>query len=164
MTTDPSDDLVSFLRSNVDDSNISVPFSTSDDIDHADYDGPNDYPQIAVVSNDPVVPGGGETGWTGMDPGGGGPIQDRVETMLVDCWGGPEDRDVYQNNGTHPDKVAAELRAEVVRACNAAAAGGAPSAYEWIAATPQGDADDTERDRTHYREQALCRLKHTETY
>jgi len=89
-------DLVAFLRSNFDDTAPSVSWTSSEDIVHADYDGQRDYPQVAIVSRDPVVPGGGQTNATGIDAGGNGPVQDVIYLVLVDCWGGPEDDDSYQ--------------------------------------------------------------------
>jgi hypothetical protein len=159
---DVSDDLVSFLRSRFNTSVVSVSFTTTD-IDHADYDGPNAYPQIAVVSEDPVVPGGGQTQFTGIDGGGGGPIQDVVVSVLVDCWGGPEDADAYQGVDVHPDLVATELATEVWRRCLNASTDNPPDGYEWISAEPPRDADDTERNTVHYRQQVVCRLKYTWT-
>jgi len=159
---DPADDLVSFLQSNINASNISVSFTPSDDVKHAVYEGSNDYPQIAIVSNDPVVPGGGETGFTAIRSGNG-PVQDSIETLLVDCWGGPEDDDTYQGGSDHPDGVAAELRAEVVRTCNSDVTN-PPNGYQWISAESLGDADDTDRSPTHYREQVTARLKQTKTF
>jgi len=160
MTVDPSDDLVSFLQTNFDSSVVSVSFSTSSDIDHANYEGPNDYPQVAVVSEDPFVLGGGVTGFTGIDPDGDGPVQDVIVEILVDCWGGPETETVYQNNDVHPDTVATELAHEVWQTCNDAAAADSPSGYAWVSADPPRDADDTDRQQTHYRQQVVCRLKH----
>lgn len=160
---DVSDDLVSFLRDRLDDSVVSVGFSASSDIGHADYAGANSYPQIAVVSEDPQVPGGGQTQFTGMDGGGGGPIQDVIVSILVDCWGGPTDHDAYTDVDVHPDLVAAELATEVQQVCLAASTVEPPDGYEWISASPPQDADDTERDAVHYRQQVAVRLKYTWT-
>lgn len=160
MTQDPADDLVTFLRNRVDTSVASVPVDTTD-IGHADYEGPNDYPQIAVVSEDPAVPGGGETAFTGMDGGGGGPIQDVVVSIPVDCWGGPVDDDAYQGNDADPDSVAAELAAEVHVTCLEASTVDPPPGYEWISADPPRGADDLDRPSTHYRQQVIARLKYT---
>jgi hypothetical protein len=160
---DVSDDLVTFLQSRVDESAVSVGFDSDSDIDHADYDGANHYPQMAVVSEDSQVPGGGRTKYTGMDGGGGGPIQDVIVSVLVDCWGGPEDDPAYIDTDVHPDLVAAELAGEVWDACLDAATTGPPEGYEWIGAEPPRDADDTTRDTVHYRQQVITRLKHTYT-
>jgi hypothetical protein len=160
---DVSEDLVEFLRSRVDGGVVSVAFDPASDIDHADYDGANHYPQVAVVSEDPQVPGGGRTKFTGMDGGGAGPIQDVVVSVLVDCWGGPHDDDTYRGGDVHPDVVAAELATEVWETCLNAAVTGAPAGYEWIGAEPPQDADDTTRDSVHYRQQVVARLKHTYT-
>jgi hypothetical protein len=159
---DPADDLVSFLQSNINASNISVSFTPSDDVKHANYEGSNDYPQIAIVSNDPVVPGGGETGFTAIRSGNG-PVQDSIEALLVDCWGGSPDDGTYQDNSDDPDATAAELRAEVVDTCNSNATN-PPRGYQWMSGTNQGDADDTDRSPTHYREQVLVRMKQTKTF
>ena len=159
---DVKKDLVTLLRSNVDDTAPSVPWTNADDIVFADYDAHRDYPQVAVVSKDPVVPGGGQTAATGMDAGGGGPIQDRIWLTLVDCWGGPADVDAYTDTDTHPDVVAAELADEVFDVCFQGA-DGAPSGYEWITADPPREADDVEESPTHHREQVTVRLKETHT-
>jgi len=164
-------DLIAFLREQMDPSVVAVTFDpgppgdtdAGGDVFFADYDGDLDYPLVAIVSNDPVVPGGGETGFTGIDSGGGGPVQDVVETILVDCWGGPVDDAIYDGAGTHPDDVANNLGREVWSVCNEAAAENAPAGYEWIGASPPSTADDEEtHERTHYRDQVVVRLKHTQ--
>jgi len=159
MPTDPNDDLVSFLQSNVNGGNISVSFTPSDDIGHANYEGANSYPQIAVVTNDPVIPGGGQTGYTSISSDGSGPNQATIATILVDCWGGPEDDDTYQRGSDHPADIAAELAEEVRRACHASATN-PPSGYDWLGARRRGDAHDTDRNPTHYREQVECLLRY----
>jgi len=158
MPVDPADDLVSFLQSNFDSAAISVAFSNSDDIDHADYSGANEYPQVAIVSNDPVIPGGGQTGFTSISGDGSGPNQATIETILVDCWGGPEDDGAYDGNPEHPDGIAAELSSEVIDTCHDDATN-PPAGHSWIGARPLGDADDTDRNPTHYREQVECLLR-----
>lgn len=155
-------DLVDFLRDNVDPSAVSVPWTNADDVVFADYDGDRDYPQAAVVSRDPVVTGGGQTGATGIDPGGDGPIQDVVYLVQVDCWGGPEDDPVYSGSGTHPDIVAVELAEVVAETCRVGS-DGAPAGYEWIMADPPTEADDVEEDPTHHREIVQVRMKVTYT-
>jgi hypothetical protein len=159
---DIKDDLVSFLRSNFDPSAISVAFTNSDGIVHADYDGGRDYPQVAVVSADAVVAGGGQTAATGMDAGGGGPIQDRIYLVQMDCWGGVEDEAPYEGSNEHPDAVASELGDEVFDVCFQGT-DGSPSGYEWITADPPSEADDTEENPTHHREIVNVRLKWTYT-
>lgn len=163
-------DLIAFLREQLDPAEIPIAFDpgpagdpdAGGDVHFADYDGDLDYPLVAPVSNDPVVPGGGETGYTGMQASGG-PVQDAIETVLVDCWGGPVDEAIYDGAGTHPDDVANDLAREVWSVCLEAAADGAPDGYEWIGADPPSTADDTEtHERTHYRDQVVVRMKHTE--
>ena len=157
---DVSDDLVTFLRANLNTERVSVPFDPADDIDHANYEGSQEYPQIAVVSEDAIVAGGGLTQYSGIDPGGGGGIQDVVVSLLVDCWGGPEDEAVYRSTGVHPDRVAAELAHEVHQAATATGASSPPPGYDWLSAEPPRDADDVDREQTHYRQQVICRLKY----
>lgn len=41
------------------------------------------YPIISVTNNDPTVPGGGQTGITGIQGNGSGPNQHRLETMVI---------------------------------------------------------------------------------
>jgi len=159
---DAKDDLVSFLRSNFDDTAPSVPWTNSDDIVHADYDGSRDYPQIAVVSSDFIVPGGGQTQATGMDAGGAGPIQDRIYLIQTDCWGGPDTESVYNQQNTHPDVVATELADEVFSTCFQGT-DASPSGYEWITADPPEEADDVEETPTHHRQIVNVRLKWTYT-
>jgi hypothetical protein len=159
---DVKDDLVTFLRSNFDDTAPSVDWTNDDDIVFADYDGARSYPEVAVVSRDPIVPGGGTTGATGIDAGGGGPVQDVVYLVLVDCWGGPHDADAYSGSATDPDSVAVELAEEVASTCRQGS-DGAPSGYEWIMADPPQEADDIEENPTHHREQVQVRMKWTYT-
>jgi hypothetical protein len=120
MARDIKSDLVAFLRTHFDESEIPVTFEAGDPADpttvegvrFAAYDGANDYPQVAIVSEDPVVPGGGQTQMTGIDAGGKGGIQDVVTSVQIDCWGGPHDADIYQSEGAHPDVVANALARE----------------------------------------------------
>lgn len=171
---DVKDDLRTFLRDNFDDTAVSVPFTNDDDIVFADYDGAREYPQVAIVSRDPVVTGGGQTGATGIDPSGAGPVQDVVYLVQVDCWGGPEDEQVYQDTGygngyslayasvTHADTVAVQLAEEVAATCRVGS-DGAPDGYEWLMADPPQEADDTEESPTHHREIVTVRMKVTYT-
>jgi len=157
---DAKDDLIEFLRATFDASAVSVPWTNDEAIVFADYDGHRNYPQVAVVSRDPVTPGGGNTGITGLDPGDGVGIQDVIYLVLVDCWGGPEDDGTYQDHGSHPDAVAVELAEEVAATCRVGAEG-APAGYEWLWADPPQEADDTEENPTHHREQVTVRMKVT---
>jgi len=159
---DVKEDLVTYLRGNFDDTAPSVPWTNDEDIAHADYDGHRDYPQVAIVSRDPVVPGGGNTGATGIDAGGGGPIQDVVYLVQVDCWGGPDDETVYAEADVHPDTVAVELAEEVAETCRVGE-DGAPAGYEWLMADPPQEADDVEESPAHHREIVQVRMKWTYT-
>lgn len=164
---DPKDDLRSFLRSNFDPSAISVSFTNADDIDFADYDGDRSYPQVAIVSSDPIVPGGGSMAATGIEASGRGAIQDVVYLVQVDCWGGPDDADVYQSEGSHPDIVANELGQEVHRVCFEAdhsdVGPPVPDGYEQINADPPFESDDTNESPTEHREIVTVRMKVTYT-
>lgn len=159
---DPKDDLRTFLRTNFNSNAVSVSFTNSDDIDFADYDGNQDYPEVAIVSKDTIVPGGGQTQATGIDAGGGGGVQDVIYLVQVDCWGGPDDADVYSSDGSHPDIVANELGEEVARVCRAGA-DGAPDGYEWMFSEPPYEADDTDESPTKHREIVTVRMKVTYT-
>jgi hypothetical protein len=158
---DPKGDLRDFLQTNLDTSEMSVPMNATEDIVFADYDGgPGPYPNAAIVSKDAVVPGGGQTGATGIDPQDGSPIQDTIYTVQVDCWGGPDDAKVYTDHGSHPDVVANELGEAVADACRVGHEG-APDGYEWLFAAPPYEADDTEESPTNHREIVVARLKVT---
>lgn len=160
---DPKDDLLTYLRSEVNSDAFSVPFTNSDDIVFADYDGgAGPYPQIAVVSKDSITPRGGTTGATGIDPGGGGPIQDVIYLVQVDCWGGPSTDDTYSTHGSDPDTVANELAEEVASVCRTGTTN-PPSGYEWMYCDPPMEADDTETSRTKHREIVTVRMKTTYT-
>lgn len=159
---DPKADLREFLRANFDDTAPSVPWTNSDDIVFADYDGDREFPQVAIVTKDPTVPGGGQTGATGIDPSGAGAIQDVVYSLQVDCWGGPDDDQTYQDHGSHPDIVANELGEEVAATCRVGTQG-APSGYEWLYASPPREADDIEESPTEHREIVTVRMKVTYT-
>lgn len=169
MAQKPDEDLIEFLRAQIDPANISITFDpgpandpdSEGDVWYPDYDGGIDYPLVAPVSNDPVVPGGGETGFTGMQSDGG-PIQDTIETLQVDCWGGPEDSAIYEGVNSHPDDVAGELASEVWSVCLEAAADASPSGYEWIGADPPQMADDVSTfEMTHYKDIVIVRMKRT---
>ncbi|WP_324757093.1 hypothetical protein [Haloarcula montana] len=174
MTRDIKKDLVAFLREHFDDSVVPVTFDAGDptqpatdgDVRFADYDGANDYPQVAIASEDPTVAGGGETGYSGMDPGGNGGIQDTITSVQIDCWGGPDDADIYQSDGSHPDVVANALGREVhdilFEADESDDGPPTPDGYDWVNAQPPTESNDTERSPTHYRRFVVARLKHTE--
>lgn len=159
---DAKADLVDHLRANFDSGVVSVPFTNSDDIVFADYDGARDYPEVAVVSKDAITPGGGQTGATGIDPTGAGAIQDTIYLVQVDCWGGPDDAQTYQDNGSHPDIVAQELGEEVAKTCRVGS-DGAPSGYEWMFCQPPYEADNTDASPTSHREIVEVRMKTTYT-
>lgn len=159
MTLDVSEDLVAFLRSRLDVDDIPVAFDVDDDIGLGKYNASVAQPFVTPVSEDPVVPGGGQTGYTAL--GADGPLQDQVWLVLVDCWGGAVDASIYQDEDAHPDGVANVLGQLVARACREAAAAGAPDGYEWVNADPPQTANDDQRDPTHYRRQVTCRLKTT---
>lgn len=162
MSRDTTDDLLTFLRNNFNTANISVTFSTSD-IEHANYeDGPS-YPSAAIVSEDPVVPGGGPLDVTGMDGSGGGAIQDVITSVLVDCWGGTHETQIYHDEGSNPDVVAKEIANEVHRVCFEATPLEAPAGYEQISAAPPQSAHDTQASPTVRRYQTVCYLKYTNT-
>jgi hypothetical protein len=175
VTRDIKADLVAFLREYFDETAVSVTFSPGDptdptvegDVRFAGYDGANDYPQVAVVSEDPVVAGGGQTQYSGIDAGGRGGIQDVITAVQIDCWGGPHDADVYQTEDSNPDTVANELGRETHRvlfeADEADVGPPVPDGYEWVNAEQPSSSNDIERSPTHYRRIVVARTKHTET-
>jgi hypothetical protein len=156
VTPDPKLDLRDFLRSAVDGTAISVPFTPADDIVVANYDVGPDWPEVAVVSADWVTFGGGQTGATAMDPTGAGAYQEGYYSVLVDCWGGPRDASTYATNGSDPDTVAEELGQEVARATRAGEGG--VSGYEFTYSEPPRDANATDANPTEYRRQVTVRL------
>lgn len=174
MVRDIKADVVAFLREHFDEGEIPVSFEAGDptdptasgDVRFADYDGGLEYPQVAIVSEDPLVPGGGETQYSGIDAGGKGGIQDVVTSVQIDCWGGPHDAKVYKDEGSHPDVVANALARETHRVlfkANESDEGPpVPDGYEWVNAEPPVEANDTERSPTHYRRFVIARTKHTE--
>lgn len=174
MVRDIKSDLIAHLRKNFDTGAVPVPFDVGDatdpaapgDVRFADYDGENDYPQVAIVSEDAVVPGGGQTQYSAIDAGGGGGIQDTVTSVQIDCWGGPRDADVYEQHGSHPDIVANALGRETHRVLfssdESSQGPPVPDGYEWVNAEPPEESNDTERTPTHYRRIIIARLKHTE--
>lgn len=165
MTRDIKADLIDFLRTHVDETAISVSFTNADDIGFAAYDDVDQDVYVTPVSEDPVVPGGGQTQYSGMDPGGRGGVQDVVTLVQIDCWGGDRDAAIYQGVDSHPDIVANELAREVHRvlfeADESAAGPPVPEGYEWVNAEPPTDADDAQQSPTKYRDYVLARLKYT---
>lgn len=155
-TPDPKLDLRDFLRSNVDSSVVSVPFTNADDIGVANYDVGPGWPSVAVVAADWITYGGGQTGATSMDPTGAGQYQEGYFSVLVDCWGGPRDADTYATNGSDPDTVAEELGQEVARVTRAGTGG--PADYTFVFSEPPRDANDTESHPTEYRRQVPVRM------
>jgi hypothetical protein len=160
-------DLIEFLRSHVGDAAISVAFTPDDDIGFEQYDDADQDIYVTASSEDPAVPAGGQTQYSGVDPGGAGGIQDVVTSLQIDCWGGDIDADAYAGVDSHPDIVANELAREVHRVLFEAGESGSgpptPSGYEWINAEPPREANDVERSPTKYRRIVIARTKHTET-
>lgn len=155
---DPKEGLRDFLRTNLTPGNISVTFTNADDIVIANYDGgAGPYPKVAVVSKDSIILGGGETGVTAIDQANDGPVQRVTYRLQVDCWGGPEDADIYQSEGSHADTVANELGEEVHATCRVGS-DGAPSGYGWMMAEPPFENDDTEEHPTEHRETVIVRM------
>lgn len=167
MTRDIKDDVVSFLRDHVDETAISVAFDAQDDIGFAAYDTVDQDVYVTPVSEDPVVLGGGDGQLSGLDADGSGGFQDVITTVQIDCWGGDETTDVYDETATHPDTVANELGREVHRiffhANETDGSIGIPDGYEWVNAAPPVEANDIEQNPTKYRRLVRARLKHTET-
>jgi hypothetical protein len=167
MAKDIKKDLIDFLRSEANSSGFSVPFTNSDSIGFEQYDGADEAVYITPVSEDPAVPGGGQTQYTGIDPGGDGGIADVVVSVQIDCWGGDRDDQIHADNDTHPDIVANELSQEVYRvlfeADDAAAGPAVPAGYDWINAEPPREADDLEQSPTKYRDIVVARMKYTKT-
>jgi hypothetical protein len=168
VTHDPKNDLVAFLRANFDSTALSVSFTPGDetdttadgDIKFADYDGAREYPQVAVVSKDSTVVGGGDTQVSAMDGGGGGPVQNTIYLIQVDCWGGPDDAPIYESGGSHPDIVANELGEEVAATCRVGT-DGAPDGYGWMMSEPPFEADDTNETPARHREIVTVRMATT---
>lgn len=164
---DVKKDIIDHLRSHVDTGNISVSFSTSDDIGFSQYDDVDQAVYATPVSEDPVVPGGGQTQYTGIDPGGTGGVADVVVSLQIDCWGGDREAPVYDAASTHPDIVASELSDEVYRVLfatdDSASGPSVPSGYDWLNAEPPTEADDTEQSPTTYRDIVVARAKYTKT-
>lgn len=175
MVRDIKADLVAFLREHFDETEIPVTFdagnhtdpTASGDVRFADYDGgAGPYPNVSILSEDAVVPGGGQTQYSGVDAGGKGGIQDVVTSVQIDCWGGPQDADIYQSEGSHPDVVANALGRETHRVLFEADESNegppVPDGYEWVNAEQPVENNDLERSPTHYRRFVIARIKHTE--
>lgn len=144
---DEKGDLVEFLRANVDLSVASADAGVIE-IDHADYDGGLDSPGIRVQAPESTPLRAGPTGYSGMDPGGGGGTQDVRTSLQVDAWGGTiNDGDVLNE---HPDIVATELGLEVWDTVRNAS-GDPPFQYDSIGVVERGTAHDTDVDPTEFR-------------
>jgi len=167
MARDVTTDIIDHLRSEVTAASIPVSFSTSDDIGYAQYDDTESDVYVTPVSEDPVVPGGGQTQYSGIDPGGAGPIQDVVTSVQIDCWGGDIDTPRNQAAGVHPHTVANDLGREVHRvlfeSSEASSSPPVPSGYHWVNADPPRTADDSEASPTKYRRVVVAYAKHLET-
>lgn len=159
----PKEDLRDWVRPRFDDSAISVPFTAADDLDIANRDVGPSWPSIEIAASDPIVPGGGPMDMTGMDPGGGGAIQDQIYAIHVDCWGGPRDAAVYADHGSDPVTVADELGQELHSAAWATPEN-APAGYNGaVSATPPMDAPETDATPTEHRTVVRVFLKATHT-
>jgi hypothetical protein len=167
MARDYKLDCIDHLRSEFDSSAVSVPFTPSDDIGFAEYDDIDQDVYVTPSSADPTVVGGGQTGYSGIDPGGDGGVADVVVSLQLDCWGGDRDDQIHADNDTHPDIVATEVAQEVYRILfetdDAAAGPAVPAGYDWVAAEPPREADDVEENPTEYRDIVIARFKYTKT-
>lgn len=154
-------DLRDFLQGSngIDTSTLSFSFSTSDDVVVSDPEGGPSYPEAAVASKDPTIPGGPATRFTGYDPSGAGPIQESIVSLQVDCWGGTEEDGTIQTDDVHPATAAEELAEAVWQACFDANAASPPSGYEWVAADRPFQNHDTTESPPAYRESTICYLK-----
>lgn len=155
---DPKIDLRDFLRTNLDETAISVTFAKADDIVIGNVDdGLGPYPQVAIPSRDSAIVAGGDTGVTAVDQTNDAPVQLTIQRVQVDCWGGPRTASIYSQENSDPDTVATELGEEVASTCRVGE-GGAPTGYGWMMAEPPFEADDTERETTHHREIVIVRM------
>lgn len=151
-------DLVAFLRAHFDETALSVPLTPGDpatpndadgEIRIADFDGGLDYPGIYLQAENTVVPNSGVTGFTGMDPGSGGPTQDPVTSVQVDCWGGTTQTDRLINHGVHPDTLASEMANQVWRTCLNNSGG--PDGYRYVSVSEPTEGNDTDASPTAFR-------------
>lgn len=160
-------DLIEFLRAHVNGDRISISFTPDSDIGFEEYDDVEQEVYVTPVSLDTVVPGGGQTQYSGIDPSGAGGIADVVASLQVDCWAGDREADIYAGSGTHPDIVATELAQEVYRvlfgADESATGPPIPSDYEWTNAEPPTESNDVEQSPTKYRRLVIARMKYTQT-
>lgn len=159
MSRDPSDALKTHLRDNVDTGNISASLST-EAIDHADYDQGPSFPSVAIVSEDPSHPNSGPEDLSGIDPSGSGATQDTLVSLLVDCWGGTHETQIYHDEGSNPTTVASELAWEVHRVCFGAQSD-APTGYNFLTAAAPRTAHDTQTSPATRRYQTVCYLRFT---
>jgi hypothetical protein len=89
---------------------------TDDDIHTGWYDAGKGAPQISVTNDEESPFGGGETGYSGIDAGGGGGVQSRSGTVLVTAWAGSaEDYDATGADELQAAEMAAELERIVGR-------------------------------------------------
>lgn len=161
MSRDVKEAVRDFLRTHVDSSNIPVSWTNSDDIVVANYDVGPDYPEVSVVSDDPVVLGGGTTQFTAIEPTGGSPVQEVYSLVQVDCWGGTVTTEANLTADVHPDETANEIGQEVWNVVNDNAVN--ISGYDWISASPPTDDSDTSGDgETEYRRIVSVRLGYTQ--
>lgn len=149
MPTQPPDevlDVVEFLRANLDLTQISAD-ATALEVDFANYDDDVDTPGVRVHSPEVDLPRSGATGYSGMDPGGGGGTQDVRTTVQVDAWGGTTNDEAVLN--AHPEVVAQELRSEV---WGTVLSSPPPAGYQYMSVLDTGTGHDTDASPTEYRQ------------
>ena len=165
MTRDVKQDLIEFLRTHIDESVVAVSFTASEDIGFGAYDDVDQDVYITPASADSVVPGGGQTQYSGIDPSGAGGVADVVVSLQLDCWGGDRESPVYDGVDSHPDIVANALSQEVYDllfdADDGADGPPVPDGYDWVNAEPPTEADDVEQSPTKYRDIVVARMKYT---
>lgn len=160
-------DLISFLRRNIDEDDIPIPFDLGDpdepysdaDLAFPNYDGGLNFPGIYPSSKDTSIFGGGETQYSGMRPDTGGPFQDTTVSMQVDCWGGTLETSRVVDEGIHPIRLANDMAKVVHHACINNAVN--IDNYRWISSTVPTEAHNAESNKTEYREYVIVRLGYT---
>lgn len=153
---DPKRDLRWFLRQNLETDLLSFPFNADEQVDIADFDGGIEAPSIMIQAMNKTVPGGGTTGYTGIDGSGAGPTQDIQVSIQVDCWGGNIRSGAVREYGITPDEIATELGELVSKAGRDNSRN--LSNYRLISIPETQQNNDDRSNPTEYRQTTFARL------
>lgn len=105
------------------------------DVHHGWVNDENDHPEITVSNPDESPIDGGDTGYSGIAGGGGGPTQTLAGTVEVNVWADRDRMDGLGGQGNpdpNPRQFVHHAKAHVERVIRHLGAGGGSSDLSWL--------------------------------